>query len=127
MLRFLMEAGPLIFPLLMLGLVILLLAGWNAIALFVSKGTSTDRRRQGIDSILFWGGIAAVLGFLGQWIGIGRMTRVVAERGIVSPQAVVYGISESLLTPISGMIVLVMAAFLWFFLRIGLWAREGRI
>ena len=116
-----------IFPLVLLGLVIELLALWNAIALLISKDIAADRRRQSIDSILFWGGIAAVLGFLGQWIGIGSMVRVVAERGIVSPQAVVYGISESLLTPISGMVILVVAAFLWFFLRIGLWAREGRV
>lgn len=127
MLRFFIEAGPLIFPVFLLALVILMLALWNGVALFLKRTPAPGLRSQGIDSILFWGGIAAVLGFLGQWIGIGTMARVVAERGIVSPQAVVYGISESLLTPISGMIVLVMAAFLWFFLRIGLWVKEGRV
>lgn len=124
--RFLMEAGPVIFPLMVLAVVILLLVLWNSLALIAGSSVRSNRRRHSIDAILFWGGLAAVLGFLGQWIGIGRMAQAVAEHGIVSPQAVAYGISESLLTPISGMVVFVSAAFLWFFLRLGLWTREGR-
>ena len=126
MTRFIMEAGPLIFPLVLLGWVILLLALWNSIALFVGGKSTVGRRRQSIDSILFWGGIAAVLGFLAQWIGIGKMARYVAEQGIVNPQAVVYGLSESLLTTVSGMVLLVVAGFLWFALRVGLWRLERR-
>ncbi len=84
------------------------------------------RRRQSIDAVLFWGGVAAVLGFLGQWMGINKLTQAVVEQGIVNPQAVVYGISESLLTPVAGMAVLVASAFLWFFLRLGLWPVERR-
>lgn len=127
MLRFFMEAGPFIFPVLLLGLVVLVLTLWNAIGLLTKKDIEGNRRRQGIDSILFWGGVAAVLGFLGQWVGIGKMTRYIAQEGVVSPPAVAYGISESLLTTISGMVVLLVAAFLWFFLRLGLWAKEGRV
>ena len=126
MLRFFMEAGPFIFPVLLLGHVVLVLSLWNAIGLLTKKEIEGSRRRQGIDSILFWGGVAAVLGFLGQWVGIGKMTRYIAQEGVVSPPAVAYGISESLLTTISGMVVLLMAAFLWFFLRLGLSARQGR-
>ena len=65
MLRFFMEAGPFIFPVLLLGLVVLVLAFWNTVALLTKKETTGIRRRQSIDSIPFWGGIAAVLGFLG--------------------------------------------------------------
>lgn len=126
MLRFFMEAGPFIFPVLLLGWVVLVLALWNAIVLLTRKEIVGSRRRQGIDSILFWGGVAAVLGFLGQWVGIGKLTRFIAQEGVVNPPAVAYGISESLLTTISGMVVLLVAAFLWFFLRLGLSARLGR-
>jgi hypothetical protein len=83
-------------------------------------------RQHGIDAILFWGGVAAVLGFPGQWMGIHRMTRVIRERGIVSPEAVAYGISESLLTPITGMAVLTAAALFWFLLHLGLWSLHRR-
>jgi len=120
--RFLMEAGPLIWPILLLAGVIGWLVLWNGLCLLGRWGGPTARRRQSIDAVLFWGAVAAVLGFLGQWIGINQLSRVVAERGIVSPQAVAYGISESLLTPLAGMAVLVVAAFLWFFLRLGLWS-----
>ena len=183
MTRFLMEAGPLIWPIILLSLVIALLALWNTVSLLVRRESSMTRlrknidaivrwslvaavlgflvrwvgieiwpgillilvsavlvlfpislmarqkdwmarRRQSIDAVLFWGSVAAVLGFLGQWMGINKLTQAVAERGIVNPQAVVYGISESLLTPVAGMAVLVVSAFLWFFFRLGLWPIE---
>ncbi len=185
MTRFLMEAGPLIWPIILLTLVIAVLALWNTISLLIRRESSMARlrkridavivwsgvavvlgflglwrgikippiilltlviavlllltisllarrkdwqarRRQSIDAVLFWGGVAAVLGFLGQWMGINKLTQAVVEQGIVNPQAVVYGISESLLTPVAGMAVLVASAFLWFFLRLGLWPVERR-
>lgn len=124
MIRFLSEAGPFIMPIILLTLVIGVLALWNALFLLLRPQGSPERRRQSINAVLFWGGVAAVLGFLGQWMGFHKLTRVIHEQGVVSPQMVAYGISESLLTPISGMAVLVVAAFLWFFLRLGLWMRE---
>ncbi len=126
MIRFLMEAGPLIWPIILLTLVIGLLVLWNVLCLLLRRSDIAARRRQSIDAVLFWGGVAAVLGFLGQWIGIHKMTRAIHEAGGVSPPAVAYGISESLLTPVAGMAVLVAAALLWFFLRLGLWSVEKR-
>lgn len=126
MMQFLMEAGPVIIPLLVLAAVINVLVLWNGLCL-ISEGAATPhRRRHSIDSILFWGSVAAVLGFLGQWLGIAKVSRFVAERGIVNPQAVTYGLSESLLTPVSGMVIFILAAFCWFFLRLGLWTVERR-
>lgn len=124
--QFLSEAGPLIMPIILLTLVIGLLVLWNALCLLFRRDDIPARRRQSIDAVLFWGGVAAMLGFLGQWIGIHNLTRHIHELGVVSPEAVSYGISESLLTPIAGMTVLVAAAFLWFFLRLGFWSREQR-
>jgi biopolymer transport protein ExbB/TolQ len=124
--RFFLQAGPLIWPIALLSLVILGLALWNAIALLTGRSRSYARRRQSVDGVLFWGGVAALLGFLGQWLGIARMTEAIARAGIVSPTAIAIGISESLLTPISGMAVLTVAAFCWFFLRLGLWSVERR-
>jgi hypothetical protein len=124
--RFFMEAGPLIIPIVLLAGVIAMLTLWNLIAVLSGAGENSQRRRRSIDSILFWGAFAAILGFLGQWIGIHRLSQVVAERGIVNPQMVAYGLSESLLTPIAGMMVLVIAGFIWFALRLGLWRQEER-
>lgn len=126
MLQFLSEAGPVIFPVILLGVVVLLLTLWNALTLTLRGADKPARRRASIDSILFWGGVAAVLGFLGQWIGILKITKVIAREGVVSPPMVVLGLSESLLTTVTGMMVLAVAAFLWFILRVGLWTRERR-
>jgi hypothetical protein len=126
MLQFLEKAGPVIFPLMLLAVVVLILTLWNGLALLVRGSAGASRRRQSIDAILFWGSVAAVLGFLGQWIGINEMAEAVAQRGIVSPQAVVMGISESLLTTVSGMVVFTVSAFLWFSLRVGLWTAQRR-
>jgi uncharacterized membrane protein YjfL (UPF0719 family) len=126
MIRFLLEAGPFIWPIILLCLVIIFLALWNCLLLLVQPHISAAHRRQSINAILFWGGVAAVLGVLGQWMGIHRMTVAVAEKGIVNPQMVAYGISESLLTPVAGMAVLVVAAITWFFLRLGLWSVARR-
>ena len=123
MLRFIMEAGPFILPIILLVLVIAALALWNAFCLLRRRQGSEELRRRSIDAVLFWGAVAAVLGFLGQWMGIHKMTRVIYQEGVVSPPMVAYGISESLLAPMTGMAVLVGAAFLWFFLRLGLWSR----
>ena len=126
MTRFLMEAGPFVIPILLLIPIIGLLTLWNLVFLLIDGRSSTTTRRHGIDAVLFWGGVAAVLGFLGQWVGIHRLTRVLHERGVVGPEMVSYGISESLLTPIAGMAVLAVAAVLWFLLRLVLWARVHR-
>lgn len=126
MIRFLSEAGPVIFPLMLLAAVVLGLTLWNALVLMLRGSAAANRRRHSIDAILFWGSVAAVLGFLGQWIGLAKMAQLVAQRGIVSPQMVVFGLSESLMTTVSGMVVFTVSAFLWFFLRTGLWSIEKR-
>ena len=123
MLQFMREAGPLIFPVILLALVIAILAIRNAVALLSTKSTAASRRNS-IDAILFWGSVAALIGFLGQWLGIMKMITVIHEHGIVSPNMVVLGLSESLQTPLGGMVVFVISGFVWFFLRVGLWTKE---
>lgn len=123
MARFLMEAGPMIWPVILLALVIVGLVIRNAVAL-LGKRVEPASRRTGIDAILFWGSVAALIGLLGQWLGVMKLITAIVERGIVSPKVVVFGLSESLLTPVAGMFVLVVSAFLWFFLRVGLWRAE---
>jgi hypothetical protein len=125
MFQFVAEAGVLVFPIVTLVLVTGLLALWNTVALLARFG-SIERRRQSIDSVLFWGALAAVLGFLGQWLGIFKIAEAIAVRGAVNPAAVAYGISESLLTPIAGVSVLMMAGLIWSILRLGLWGAERR-
>lgn len=127
MTRFLMEAGPFIWPVILLTFVVAFLIVWNAVFLMMRLDESTTGRRRSIDSVLFWGGVAAVLGLLGQWMGIHKLTKAIHAKGGVSPPAVSYGISESLWTPLAGMAVLVAAIVLWSLLRLGLWSVERRM
>jgi hypothetical protein len=126
MLQFMREAGPLIFPVTLLALVMAILVIKNALALIGTQSTAASLRRS-IDAILFWGCVAALIGFLGQWLGVMKIITMIVEHGIVSPNMVVLGLSESLLTPVAGMFVFVVSAFLWFFLRVGLWTKERRV
>ncbi len=126
MFQFLREAGPLIFPLILLAMVVLTLFLWNSLVLLLRGSEKADRRQRSIDAIMFWGSLAAILGFLGQWIGITKIVVAVAQRGVVSPPMVILGLSESLLTPVSGMVIFTVSAFLWFGLRLGLWSLERR-
>lgn len=126
MLQFLREAGPVIFPLLLLAVVVVFLTLWNGLVLMLRGADRPVRRRHSIDAILFWGGVAAVLGFLGQWIGVMKMVHFIARQGVVSPPMVVLGLSEALLTTVTGLAVFTGSAFLWFSLRVGLWNAERR-
>lgn len=125
MMQFIREAGPLILPVILLLLVIVILTIRNAVALIGSKSSAASRRGS-IDAILFWGSVAALLGFLGQWLGVMKLITVMYEQGLSNPKMVVLGVSESLQTPVGGMFVFVISAFLWFFLRVGLWSAERR-
>lgn len=125
MARLLMQAGILIWPILLLCLVIAGSVLRNLFAL-ARRGESPARRRHSIDAVLFWGCLAAVLGFLGQWVAMHKICQAIAARGVVNPTMVAIGISESLTTPIAGMAVLVAAACAWFLLRLGLWSVERR-
>jgi hypothetical protein len=126
MIRFLMEAGPFIWPIILLTALIGFLVLWNVVFLLIRPAGSVSGRRKSIDAVLFWGGVAAVLGLLGQWMGIHKITKVIYEAKGVSPPMVTYGLSESLWTPLAGMAVLVGAAILWSLLRLGLWSVERR-
>ena len=117
MLRLIMESGPMFWPILLISLVILVLFGIGAARL--SSGRATRRSKAGIDVILFWGGVATVLGFLGQCLGLWKGFRVMAREGPVhgvNPAAVAMGISESLHTTIFGLTVLIAASLAWLIL-----------
>lgn len=122
-LRFTMEAGPFIWLQFLLAWVVVILALVNGLLLALRKDKAV-RLRNSIDAVLFWGCLTAIFGFLGQWTGLHRVSKVVVDHGVINPQMVVLGLGESLNTTVFGMFTLVIAAFLWFALRS---ARSWRI
>jgi hypothetical protein len=115
---FLMTFGIMLFPMTLLTVVVLIQTAVAAGRLLAGR---TDQKvRSGIDAILFWGAVTALLGFLGQWAGLHKMTQILiheAPRVGVNPQAVGVAFAESLRTAIFGVGVLLYAAVAWFVLH----------
>jgi len=123
MARFIMSFGVMLWPMLVLAVVVLVLIVVNTVRLV--RGRTGPRERSSINAILFWGVVTAVLGFIGQWMGLYKATQVIIEvspRLGISPRAVGIGFAESLRTSILGVAVLLVAGVSWFVL--GAWWRH---
>lgn len=99
------EAGIFGIPLLVLTLVILGLA---------LRGLAAPRRHAAgaRTSLLYWGGVAAVLGVLGQCSGLYNALKVIAGAEAISPARVSQGFAESFSTSLWGFGLLLAALLL---------------
>ncbi|MBU0753969.1 MAG: MotA/TolQ/ExbB proton channel family protein [Planctomycetes bacterium] len=71
----------------------------------------------GINAILFWGAVAALLGFLGQYSGLYLALEVFSRASEISPNLVAQGFAISFSTTIMGMFALLFSALAWFVLH----------
>ena len=67
-------------------------------------------------AIIFWGGITAAVGFLGQISGTYNAMNAIARAEQINPSLVAMGFAESLTTTIYGLDVLIVSALIWFIL-----------
>lgn len=107
MVGFFFQMGIFRFPLLLLALVVLVLIGLRARQILA--GTRAD-----LNPILFWGAVAAVMGFLGQYLGMYHGLRAIAKASALSPQVIAQGLAESFTTTLFGLVVFLVAALAWF-------------
>jgi biopolymer transport protein ExbB/TolQ len=117
MIRLFTMGGPYMPLLTLLAIVILALAAKKATDLFARTGLERDRLTRGVDAILFWGVISAVLGFLGQFTAMYKSLMIIRGAGLIDPSRVAEGIAVSLITTIYGLAILAVSALLWFGLR----------
>jgi drug/metabolite transporter (DMT)-like permease len=115
MLEFMMTMGLFRFPLMLLALVVVVLIVVQAL-----KARRAGRAEP--NPILFWGAVAAVLGFLGQYLGMYHSLRVISQATKLSPQLMAQGLAESFTTTLFGLVVFVVAALAWF--GLGAWNRR---
>jgi biopolymer transport protein ExbB/TolQ len=101
----------------LLAAVVLVLSVKKAIDLFARSGLERERLSRGLDAILFWGSISAVLGFLGQFSGHYKALMIIRSAEIVNPRLVAEGIAVSLITTVFGLGILAISALVWFGLR----------
>jgi biopolymer transport protein ExbB/TolQ len=114
MIEFFMAGGPYMWLILGLSIVIALLVIRKAIDLFVRTDLTPERLERGLNAILFWGCISAVLGVLGQFQGYYLSLRVVASAPVISPKMLAEGMAQATITTLFGLAQLFFAALAWF-------------
>ena len=127
MLRFFLQCGPYGWPLLILAVVNVVLIVRKAVQLFGARGAATLSSadvqdaagatfESGLNAILFWGAMSAVLGFLGQYSGIYKALQAIQGARAISPNVVAAGFAESFTTTLFGLTIFVFSAIAWFVL-----------
>jgi biopolymer transport protein ExbB len=114
MIELFLAGGPYMWLLLALTMVIAVLVIRKAIDLFVRSGLERDRLERGLNAILFWGCISAVLGVLGQFHGYYISLKIVASAPTISPRMLAEGMAVATITTMFGMVQLFFAALAWF-------------
>jgi uncharacterized membrane protein len=100
-----------------LGLVILVLVVIKAVQLSRKSMTPGQAWDSSLNTILFWGAFAAVLGLLGQCYGIYEAMMAIRQAEEIAPWAVAMGFFVSFTSTLIGLTVLAISALCWFVLR----------
>ena len=111
------QSGPTGTLIVILSLVIAALVVRRAIQLSRRSFTPGPAWEAGLNSILFWGAFTAVLGFLGQCLGIYHALTEISHASEISPTVVAMGFYISFTPTLLGLTVLVVAALCWYALR----------
>lgn len=114
MFRYVMECGVVFWPMLLIALI--MVPSTAVLIVQLMRGRASEGVRGGINAILAMGGMVAVLGFLGQWVGMQKIATVIATNRVISPHMVATGLRESMHTAILGMLVLFFAVAAWLIL-----------
>lgn len=117
MFTFFIKGGVYMWPLLLFAIIIIVLAVKKAIDLFVKKDINHFQLEKGINAILFWGGMSALIGFLGHYHGVYIAMWAIARANDISPAIVAAGYGVSLITILFGLIVFFFSALIWFLFR----------
>lgn len=106
------DGGVMMWPMLIVALGI----GWTALrtAARLRREPAGEAVRRGLLTILFWGGIAVLLGALGTVVGLVVTAQVVARVPEIEPALVWGGIGVTLITLIFGLLIFLAAALVWF-------------
>ena len=111
------QGGVYMWPLLLFAIIIVGLSVKKIIDLFFKKDLNQLQLENGINSILFWGGLSLLLGFLGHYHGMYLAMLAISRASDISPAIVAMGYGVSLITVMFGLLNLLFAAIVWFVLR----------
>ena len=105
-------------PLVLIALVLIGLAIKKAIDLFQRTDQSGEDLKKGLPAMLQLGLFCFFWGLLAQAISLYQMLSAIEAAGDVSPALLVGGLKVSMIAPIFGLIILVLALIVWFLLRL---------
>lgn len=123
MLEFFVQCGMWRWPLLAISTAIDALIIVNIVRIVRSNTPDDPRVVNSVNSILFWGTFAAVMGFLGQYTGIYNALGAIIRATEISPRMIMTGFRESFTTTLWGMNTLLWSAIAWIVLRA--WSRRA--
>lgn len=118
MFKFLQMTGPFGIVLLAVAVVIIALAIITAVRINNRHAVGDQKFKNGLNGILFWGCMAAVLGLLGQFSGLWHALGAISKADIISPRMIAMGLRESFSTTIMGLVILALASLIWFALKV---------
>ena len=124
MLTYFFKCGAYGWPLLIMSLVIAGLVVRCVLTLAANNKPLGTAFESGLNAIVYWGVIAAVTGFLGQYHGIYKGLSVIIRATEIDPHVVATGFAESFTTTLWGLMLFVISAIVW--LGLGAWYRRVR-
>ncbi len=113
---FIASMGKWAIPQIIISAVILVLSIKKVIDLYFRKDLAKEDMVKGLHAILFWGGITAVIGFLGQVSGMYNAMLAISSASALSPAVIAAGFGQSLTTTIYGLVTLIISGIIWFVL-----------
>ena len=117
MLTLIHRGGPFMWVLVALAVIILALTIKKIIDLFFKPNQTRWQLENGINAILFWGGISAIIGYLAHYTGMYLAMEEIAHAHDISPGIVAMGYGVALISVLTGLVILLASAIIWFLLR----------
>ena len=117
MIELFIKGGFFMWPLLILGFIIVILTINKGIALFIRKESDIVKHEIGINSILFWGIVSLAFAIFAHHYGVVMAMNATASAHDITPAIVAKGYFVSLITMVFGLIIVLVSALCWFLLR----------
>ncbi len=127
MMSFFREMGFYFWPLALIAIAVVGLALSAAARLRQAGPVDSATVEHNVNSVLFWGCVAAVVGILGQFHGIYQALKVISMAEAVAPPIIWGGLAVSFSSTLAGLGILLIASLLWAALRGGLHRRERQL
>ena len=117
MIQFFREGGEMMWLFVLLVLLIIYLSIRKLVQLYGKEDLPKSTLETGINAIIFWGAISAILGFFAHYLGVYYAMQAIYQANDISPAIVAHGYSMSLITILTGLTIFILSAVIWFILR----------